>query len=240
MVVRCGGAVSVTPAPYGCCMLSRRTVLGSAGSVPKRLARRRRLGALALGLSGAVVAALLLVAGAPALGLGVLAGAFVGRGILLRRARRAEAGERAEHRAAGGLTRLRADVVAYNARLPGRSGDVDIVVLGPMTAAVEVKLGTGRVRIARDGSVHVGGRRLPGRPLHQAVSNAAALRRTLGLRDEVDAVLCVTEMRQRPRLVDVDGWPVWITAGRHLRRVIRRLPGDLPRDVALDLSERLR
>lgn len=220
-------------------MLTRRSTIGHPGAGPRHLARRRRLLAAVVVVAGVGLAALLLVAGLPAAGLLVVVAGLAGRAWLMRAAGRAAAGAHAEDRAAGGLARLRADVVVYNARLPGRYGDVDVVVLGPMAAAVEVKLGAGRVRVRRDGTVRVGGRTLPGRPLHQALAGAAAVRRGLRIAVEVDAVLCVTEMRGRPRLIDVDGWPVWVTSARHLRRVIRRLPGGLGREEALAAADGL-
>ena len=187
-----------------------------------------------------MVAALLLVAGAPLPGLVVFGAALATRSMLNGRAERAAAGGRAEARVGARLGRVRADAILFNARLPGVGGDVDIVVLGPMAAAVEVKLGAGRVRVKGDGRVVVGGRTLPGRPLRQAVAMAAATRRAAGLATPVDAVVCVSDMRQRPRLADVDGIPVWVASARHLRKVLRRLPRELDRPTALEAADRLR
>ncbi len=164
---------------------------------------------------------------------------WLGARSLMGRARRAEAGHRGETEVAEALHRVRADAVVHGARLPGHRGDVDIVVLGPMVAAIEVKRSTGRVRWRRDGSVWVGGRRLPGRPLRQAVAQAAAVRRSLRLGAPVDAVLCVTGMRQRPRLARLDSSDVWITSARHLRRVLRRLPPAMDRRAARDAAASL-
>jgi hypothetical protein len=189
---------------------------------------------------GVVVAALLIVAGAPLPALAVLGGALTARSMLVGQAERAAAGGRAEARVGARLARMRADAIIFNARLPGVRGDVDVVVLGPMAAAVEVKLGAGRVRVKPDGRVVVGGRPLPGRPIRQAVAMAAATRRAAGLATPVDAVVCVSEMRQRPRLVEVDGIPVWVSSARHLRRVLRRLPKEVDRPTALEAADRLR
>jgi|GEM_PF-3294111 len=213
--------------------MSRRTThIGYPGASPRRLARTRRWRARLVATAGVLAASLLLVAGLPLAGLGVLLAALASRSVLAGRAERAAAGANAERRVAEHLGRLRADVIIHNARSPGFSGDVDIVVLGPMAAAVEVKLGAGKVRLAADGQVRVAGRLLPGRPLRQAVAMAAATRRTTGLAAPVAAVLCVSEMRQRPRLVDVDGVAVWVTSARHLRRVLLRLPHHLDRAEA--------
>lgn len=148
------------------------------------------------------------------------------------RAARAHAGAAAEHDAAARLRRVRAAAVAYDVRLPGLHSDVDAIVLGPMAAAVEIKRAYGRVRCYGDGTVRAGRNALPGRPLAQAIAQAAAVRRTVGNVDHVDAVLCVVGMRQRPRLVDVNGVDVWVTSLRHLRRVLRRLPNRIARDDA--------
>lgn len=189
--------------------------------------------------TGALVAALLAVSGAPAAGIPLLAGALVVRTMLVARAERSVAGARAEERVGDRLRRLRADAVLFGVRLPNARGDVDIVALGPMAAAVEVKLGVGWVRARADGRVLVQRRPLPGRPLRQAVAMAAATRRTAGIETHVVAVLCVSEMRQRPKLVHVDGQPVWLASARHLRRVLRRLPRELDRTAAIRAATRL-
>lgn len=205
-----------------------------------RLARRRRARAALSAAAGAVLGAVLLVAGAPGAGLAVLVTGLAVRTTLLGRAERAAAGARAELRVGDTLRRLRADAVLYNVRLPDTRGDVDVVALGPMAAAIEVKLGSGRVRLRRDGTLRVGGRTLPGRPVRQAVAMATATRHAARLGTPVDAVLCVSEMRQRPKLVDVDGIPVWVTSARHLRRVLRRLPREVDRATAHEAASRLR
>ena len=46
----------------------------------------------------------------------------------------------------------------------------------------------------------------------------------LGDVERVDAVLCVTGMRQRPRRVSVGSGELTVCSARHLARVVRRLP----------------
>lgn len=231
--------VSVTPATYVDAMGVRTRTHGRPGSTPRLLARRRRLAAIGVVVVGAIGAALLLVAGLAATGLAVIVVAWFARRSLLAGSSRALAGARAEQLVAGAVRRVRAHAVVFNARLPGRRGDVDVVLLGPMVAAVEVKRGTGRVRWSPDGRVRVGGRLLPGRPLGQVVAQAAALRRALDGVDHVEAVLCVTGMRQRPRLAVVNDVEVWVTSARHLRRVAHRMPRRVGRQEAERMASSL-
>lgn len=158
---------------------------------------------------------------APAFAVAVALSAVVGwRWATTRvaRARAGVAGERVVSRALRGF-----GTVLYGWVPPGRRSDVDVVVVDPCVAAVEVKRASGRVRTRDDGTVLVGGSRLPGSPLRQAVGGAAAVRRALGTPVPVHAVLCITDMSQRPRVATSNGVPVVVCSVRHLRRVLRRL-----------------
>lgn len=152
------------------------------------------------------------------------------------RIRRAEAGRATEQRVGRSLDRLRAGAIVYGVERADRRGDIDVVVLGPWAAAVEVKSGRGRVRFFADGSVRVGRRMLPGRPLRQAVAGAASLRRMLQVPVWVEPVLCIEGMRQRPRQVHMDGHLIRVCNGRHLPRVIRRLERQMTRRDGADLG----
>lgn len=134
------------------------------------------------------------------------------------RARAGLVGERAVSRSLRGF-----GTVVYGWVPPGWRSDVDVVVVEPCVAAVEVKQAQGKVRTRDDGTVTVGGSRLPGAPLRQAVGGAAAVRRALATPVPVHAVLCVTGMSQRPRVATSNGVPVVVCSVRHLRRVLRRL-----------------
>lgn len=191
-------------------------------------------------VAGVACGAFAMLAGAPLVGLLAVAGGW----LLHRRAhgaaRRATAGSHAEEDVARRLRSVGAAFVAFDVQLPGRRGDIDAVVLGPMAAAVEVKRAEGRVRFRRNGQVVVAGRKLPGRPLLQAVVQAAAVREASAIDGQVDAVLCVTGMRQRPRIVSHEQTDVWVTSARHLRKVLRRLPRELDRRAAASAAARLR
>ena len=149
-----------------------------------------------------------------------------------RRLRRAHSGIRGERDVA--LTLGRWAIVAYGWSPPGSRYDVDVVVTWPTIAAIEVKHATGRVRTRRDGTVAVDGALLPGAPVRQAVRGAAAVRRHLELPEPVEAVLCITGMKQRPRWVESNGSSVAVCSRRHLRRVLERLPRT-QRRLACDL-----
>ncbi len=217
-------------------MLSRTRTHGRPGRSARRIARSRHLGAGFALVVAVVGGASLLAIGAPLAGLAVVAIGWLMSRRASTGARRAQAGRDAEIEVAHRLRRVRAAAIVYDARFPGRSGDVDVVVLGPMAAAVEVKRGSGRVRCKPDGRVVAGGRELPGAPLRQALAQAVATRRAVGLDARVEAVLCVTEMRQRPRLVGVGDDEVWVTSMRHLPKVLRRLPRSIDRATALDAA----
>jgi hypothetical protein len=217
-------------------MLNRTKTYGEPGTSAHRLARRRSIGASALMALAVVVATLLAVAGAPLPAVVVLGAGWSGRRLLWSRSGRAIAGAHAEIATARLMRRVPAAVIVYNARLPGRRDDVDVIMLGPMAAAIEIKRGSGRVRWYADGRVRVDGHMLPGRPLRQAIAQAVATRRALGMDGYVDAVLCVADMKNRPRLTSIDGVDVWITSARHLRRVLKRLPHQLDRGEATDLA----
>ncbi len=220
--------------------MSRPRTHGVAGAAPRRLARRRSLAAAAVLATAALLAAALAAAGAGTAMLAVVVVGWAGFRMLRSGAVRARAGAQAEVDVAAALRRAGATAVVYNARLPGCRGDVDAVVLGPMAAAIEVKRATGRVRCYADGRVRVAGRMLPGRPLRQAIAAAVAVRRTLGLEGHVTAIVCITGMRRRPRLVTVSDVPVWVASPRHLRRVLRRLPRLIGRTEAREAAHRLR
>jgi hypothetical protein len=194
---------------------------GSAGSGPGRIAlswRLKQAGALAV-----AVGALMAMAWELPAPVAIVALVFatvvwsVGEG----RVKRARAGESAEFEVS---RRLRGfGTVVFGWRPPGVRFDVDVVVLEPCLAAIEVKRAGGRMRRRSDGTVLVGGVPIPGDPLRQAVRGAAFVRQTADSEELVGAVLCITGMRQRPRVVEWSGTPVTVCSVRHLRRVLRRI-----------------
>ncbi len=157
-------------------------------------------------------------------GLAVFVAGAASAGWMRRRGAQAAAGAAAERLVGSHIHRLRAGGIIWGHRPTGRGGDIDLVVLGPWIAAIEIKHGSGRVRVHSDGSVRVGRSWLPGRPVRQAVGNAAALRRSLRSENFVDAILCVSEMRGRTRIVETDHGKLVVTSARRLRSAIRRLP----------------
>jgi hypothetical protein len=169
------------------------------------------------------------------LAVGLLAGAR-----LRRSAARAGAGARAEAQVAGQLASTRIAGLVWGHRLPGRRGDVDLIALGPCLAAIEIKHGSGRVRVDTDGTVKVGGRWLPGSPGNQALSNARALGRALGADSPADAVLCVVGMRGRPRRLELERGILSVTSSRRLGRTLRRLPARVKRSEGRRIVEALR
>ena len=159
------------------------------------------------------------------------------------RARRAVAGRDTERRVARMVERARPRVTLWNLWLSGVTGDVDLLALGPMVAIVEVKRGDGRVRIDADGSLRVGGKPVHGDPLRRTARTARVLSRRFGI--DIDAVVCIEGMRQRPRQVEVPapGDPdraVVVCSARHLARVLRRLEGRLDPPGAHALADALR
>jgi len=143
-----------------------------------------------------------------------------------RRVGRAIAGEAGERLVASRLGWRTAAVFGW--RSPGARFDVDVVVFEPCVAAIEVKRGQGRLRVLGDGAVSAGGRPIPGRAVRQATRGAAALRSAAGLDQHVTAILCITHMVGRPRVV-VDGEnPVVVCSAKWVRRVLRRLEPSTP------------
>jgi hypothetical protein len=154
---------------------------------------------------------------------------------------RASAGAATEEEIASRLRRLRVEAVLYGLVLPGRRSDVDVILIGPIAAAVEVKRGSGRLRVGGDGSITAGARRLPGRPLDQAARGARAVARVLDV--DVYPILCISDMRGRPQRYRIDDEEVIVCSARHLVRVVRRLPacfetGEGRRAVRLLAGER--
>ena len=199
-------------------------MIGAPGSGPRRLALRRSATRAAVVVAGLATSLTGVMAESPVLlvvGVVATAGAVRRYRPLIARAR---AGAAAERTVAATLRRCRAGLVAHSVRLPGGRGDLDVVILGPAAAVVEVKRASGRTVVHRDGTVRVGRRLLPGNPVRQTLGGAAALRRFLGDVERVDAVLCVTGMRQRPRRVSVGSGELTVCSARHLARVVRRLP----------------
>jgi hypothetical protein len=202
-------------------------MIGAPGSGPRRLARRRIATRAVILVAGSGAA----MAGAVADSRLVVAVAVAATVAAVRRYRpliaRARAGADAEEMVATALRRCRAGLVAHSVRLPEARGDLDVVILGPVAAVIEVKRASGRTVVRSDGTVRVGRRLIPGNPARQVLGGAASLRRFLGDVERVDAVLCVTGMRQRPRWVEVGAGELVVCSARHLGRVVRRLPSRL-------------
>lgn len=154
------------------------------------------------------------------------------------RAVAADVGAEAEVEAALRLRRVRPTALLFDLDLRERRSDIDAVLLGPMAATVEVKSARGRAHFLDDGRVRVGGRWLPGRPVAQAASHAAAVGRMAGV--HVEAVLCLTHMRGRPLVVELGRTEVWVTGLRHLRRTVRRMPPILDARAAREIATRIR
>ncbi len=205
-------------------------VYGRPGSSADRLLRRRLRWHRRVGLltAAAVVASALL--GRP---LTALVAVIVGLGLrhrLRRRATVADVGAEAEIEVAGRLRRYRPAALLFDVDVRGRRSDVDAIVLGPVCAAIEIKRAGGRAFFLDDGRVRMGGRWLPGRPLGQTAAHAAAVGAAIDV--TVEAVLCLTRLRGRPRIVEYGRTEVWVTSARHLRRVLSRLPHVLDRAEA--------
>lgn len=194
---------------------------GDPGAGPRALAFRRTIAAwgwLGAGVSAGFVA-WGLEGGWPVFG-------FPALGVLLQRrmramSARARAGSATERMVAGRISRVRPTAVLFNLRLSGVHGDIDAVVLGPMAAIVEVKRAAGRVRVSRDLTLTVGRRPLHGRPIERSLAAAGALRERTGL--PFDAIICVSDMTQRPRRIPVGPHELTICSSHHLPHILRRL-----------------
>ena len=211
---------------------------GAPGRHPARLARRRTRSSIAatvVGFGGAFAAVL---SGRPALALTFVVVGLMVRHRLRGRAYAARVGAEAESAVAERIRGFRPEVALFGLDLRGRRADVDAVVLGPVAATVEVKRASGRVRVMDDGTVRVGRTWLPGRPLSQAAAHAAAVGRFT--EEHVEAVLCITGMRQRGRVFDHGSTEVWVTSARRLPATLRRLPRVLTSREARQLAQRLR
>jgi len=205
-------------------------VYGRPGSSADRLLRRRLWWHRLAGLLTLVAVVAALAYGRP---FGALVVLMVGLGVrrrLRRRAAAADVGAEAEIDVAERLRRFRPAALLFDVDLRGRRSDVDAIVLGPVCAVIEIKRAGGRAVYLDDGRVRAGGRWLPGRPLGQTAAHAAALRAEVDV--PVEAVLCLTRLRGRPRIVEYGRTEVWVTSARHLRRVLRRLPHVLDRAEA--------
>lgn len=152
----------------------------------------------------------------------------------VRRARSGAVGEKDMARWLRGF-----GTVVFGWRPPGVRYDIDVVVIEPCLAAVEVKRAEGRLRLRSDGTVVVGGVPIPGEPLRQAVRGAATVRRAIGTTELVAAVVCITGMRQRPRVWEWSGTLVVVCSGRHLRRVLRALEPSHSRSQARQIVSSL-
>ena len=211
---------------------------GTAGANADRLARRRAFARTAIGFVaiGGVVAAALTGRTAAVFPIAVVA--FMIRHRLARGIRMAEVGAAAEISVAARLSRLRASVVLFDIDLRGRRSDIDIVIVGPGVATVEVKRARGRIKAMSDGTLRVGGQWLPGRPLAQAASHAVAVSRFTDR--HVEAILCITGMTQRPRIIEYKGTEVRVTSEAGLLKIVRKLPRVLGSVEAREIAHRLR
>lgn len=210
------------------------------GRYARRLQRRRTAARWGVTVGSLTLAALAAGMELPVVAIGLVAGGMAAAARLQAGASRAAAGARAEAEVAAHLAGTRIAGVLWGHRLPGRRGDVDLIALGPCLAAVEIKHGSGRVRVNEDGRVRVGGRWLPGAPGNQAVFNARALGRALDTTDDVDAVLCVVGMRGRAQRLALAAGDLVVTSARRLPRTLRRLPARLPRADGRRIVEDLR
>lgn len=143
---------------------------------------------------------------------------------------RALAGSRAETRVARALLGCAPAALVHGATLAG--GDADHVVLGPVAVVVETKYGRGEIVITPKG-IRVGNKTLPRDPLNQVRRQAGLVAREIGR--PVDAVVCVSEGRGTPRLMD----GVWVCGPQHLPEVFSRLGHRVGGHEALTLAARL-
>jgi len=218
---------------------SRRRRYGRPGRHAGRLRTIRLLAAWSTLVISMVAAFTIATIGHPSVAVAVFVGGAALASRLRRRSARAAVGAAAERLVATHVRRLRAGGIIWGHRPPGRRGDIDLVVLGPWLAAAEIKYGAGRVRVYADGTVRAGRTRLPGHPARQAVGSAAALRRSLGSPELVDAILCVTAMRGRTQVVETDHGELTVTSARRLRSAIRRLPQRTTRSQGRRMAEDL-
>lgn len=144
---------------------------------------------------------------------------------------KASTGVRAEDRVARVLARCPAVAVLHGA-IVGR-GDVDHVVIGPRLVAVETKHGRGEVTFDRDGTLRVGGRRLPRDPLGQVHANASLLAGRVGR--AADAVVVVVDASSPPQCRD----GVWVCSLAHLPAVLERLPARIDARTAESFARSL-
>jgi len=215
----------------------RTDFYGSAGASARVLARSwsvRR--ALTIAVASVAVPGLVLT-GQPLAALAGLTFAWLVTRHAGGRIRRARAGAGAESATSTHFRFVRVEAVMFD--LPVAPGDIDVVVLGPVAAAVEVKRASGKVRIRRDGSMAVGGRPIPGHPGRQAIAGASRLSTQLGNGVWVDPVVCLTGMAGRPRVTEICGQSVVVCAPRHLSRVLKRLPRRLERGDGRMLAAQL-
>ena len=211
---------------------------GTAGQSASLLQRRRNRWHRVIGWTAAGVGLVAVGVGRPATLFVVVVAAYLIRYRLRAMEYAARAGATAEAEVAMLLESYRPEVLIFDLDLRGRRSDIDAIVLGPIVATVEVKSARGRAVPMSDGTVRVGGDWLAGRPLAQAASHAVAVG---GFTDHhVEAVLCITGMRQRPHIVEYGNTQVWVTNGRRLRRTLKKLPRILDAREARKLGKRLR
>lgn len=137
-------------------------------------------------------------------------------------AAKASAGIRSERRALSVL-RSQAQVVICGLK-PERSGDLDLIAVGPSLVMVEVKTGRGRVAVMADGRLQAGGKTLPGNPVRQAARGAARaegiVREARGRSSRFVPVVCVVDMEGAPLRVERRDGEVWVCSLRDLGRVV--------------------
>jgi hypothetical protein len=215
-------------------------VLGRPGAHARRLARRARLRALlwaavaAVAMLGVLVIAM---AGSSALRVPALVVGSVGTfaavamtNRFLADAARAAAGVRAEQTVARALQGCGLSALVHGATLSG--GDADHVALGPVAVVVETKYGRGHISL-QGKSLRVGHKTLPRNPLAQARRQADLVSREIGR--PVDAVVCVSEGKGEPKLLD----GVWVCGPRDLHQVFARLGSRVGHTEAESLARRL-
>ena len=144
---------------------------------------------------------------------------------------KASTGVRAEDRVARVLSRG-ASVAVLHGALIGR-GDVDHVVLGPRLVAVETKHGRGEVTFDRDGTLRVGGRRLPRDPVGQVRANASLLAGRVGR--AADAVVVIVDASSPPQRRD----GVWVCSLAQLPAVLEQLPARIDMRTAESFARSL-